>query len=338
MVKVLVTGGAGFIGSNLVDALLDAGHEVTVFDNFSTGSRDNLKAAADAARGSFRTLPPVHIVTGSVTWLPDVTRVMEDFRPEVVYHLAAQVDVGTSAEYPTIDAATNVGGTVNVLEAAKRAGVRRFVFVSSAAIFGNAPVPTSYGGGGYVDWREEPISPYGASKAAAGAYVDLYDRMGANGHHNMVCSTVVFSNVYGPRQAPGRGAVNIFARALLRGEPVTLHGDGQNIRDYLYVGDAVRALQWAGGCLGGGEPGGLPGGRMLVGTGVGTTDDALLAAVTTEVARQATPVPVHRPAARGPAGVSDVRSSVFPRSELARTPLADGLRVTVEAIRKELGL
>lgn len=325
MVKVLVTGGAGFIGSNLVDALLDAGHDVAVLDNFTSGSRDNLKAAADAARGSFRTLPPLHIVTGSVTWLPDVTRVMEDFRPEVVYHLAAQVDVGASAEHPTIDAATNVGGTVNVLEAAKQAGVRRFVFVSSAAIFGNAPAPTSYGGGGYVDWREEPISPYGASKAAAGAYVDLYDRMGANGHHNMVCSTVVFSNVYGPRQAPGRGAVSIFARALLQGKPVTLHGDGRNVRDYLYVGDAVRALQWAGG-------------RMLVGTGVGTTDDALLAAVTAEVARQTIPVPVHRPAARGPAGAADVRSSVFPRSELARTPLADGLRVTVEAIRKELGL
>lgn len=337
--RVLVSGGAGFIGSNLVDALLEAGHEVWVFDRFTTGREQNLKAAllGYAAAGRFR------VITGSVTRSTDVTRAMFEARPHIVYHLAARTDVAESVADPLRDLIVNVSGTAQMLKVAEAADVRRFVFASSAAIFGDAGVSTTLRMGP-DGLGVAPISPYGAGKAAAMLYVDLYDRLGASGRAPMLTDTVIFSNVYGPRQAPGRGAVNIFARALLAGEPVTLYGDGGNTRDYLYVADAVRALMWAGGLL---PPvdGRLdlgPAGPALVGTGVGTTDAGLLEMLAREVAEQTGRTgpefdAVPMPGRTMPARPGDIRTSVFPASELATTKLADGLRLTVEALRKETG-
>jgi len=329
--RVLITGGGGFIGSHLVDLLVDQRHDVAVLDDWTTGSLGNLGSLYQQVRDD-PTRKRIH--TGSVVSAAAVAHALDPV-PEVVFHLAAQVDVGASVANPVADARTNVTGTLRMLEASAAAGVRRFVFVSTAAIFGSRG-PTAYS-----QVASEPISPYGASKAAAELYVELYDRMGVDGYHNMVCSTVVFSNVYGPRQRPDFGAVNRFARALLVGEPVTLYGDGGNVRDYLYVADAARALAEAGGCLpavrGKRTLGAV--GRWLVGTGIGTTDATLLAMVNAAITGRYVPIAeVDSAVQHAPARPADVRTSVFPRAEQAMTPLAEGLRLTVEAIRKELGL
>lgn len=325
MARVLVTGGAGFIGSHLVDALLTAEHEVLVLDNHSTGNPLNLM---QAHRRGART------VVGSVAWPLDIRHAM-GFRPELVFHLAAQIDVRASVEDPRRDAGTNIVGTINMLEASRAAGVRRFVFVSSAAVFGD-------GGSLHHASHPAPISPYGASKAAAELYVDLYEQAtyAADGLTGMSACTVVLSNVYGPRQRPGFGAVNLFARALLTGGPVTLYGDGGNVRDYLYVADAVTALMTVGGVGKVASGRGLPVGRVLVGTGVGTTDRKLLAKVASHVVIQTGTSMQHgrEPARVEPARSCDIRSMVLPTWGNGLHALDDGLRLTVEAIRKELGL
>jgi UDP-glucose 4-epimerase len=321
--RVLVTGGAGFIGSHLVDMLLGFGYDVVVLDDYSTGSRVNLTGMMVDRPGR-----QMWRLDGSVARPVDVERAMA-LGPDVVFHLAAQVDVRRSAEAPRDDAMVNVMGTITMLQAAETAGVRRFVFVSSAAIFGDQNVEDANYRGRVHELQPSPISPYGAAKAAAELYVELYDRRGG-----MSCSTVVLSNVYGPRQRPGTGAVNIFARALLAGEPVTLYGDGGNVRDYVWVGDAVRALAWAGRCLRPDDARPVPAARILVGTGIGTTDEELLALVGNEVANQG------GGAARllhAPARPVDIRRMLFPASDgMTPTTLADGLALTVQAIRKEL--
>lgn len=328
--RVLVTGGAGFIGSHLVDHLLDAGHTVQVFDNYSTGSAFNLMPAY--GQGARTT-------TGSVTWKPDVERVFEKFAPDVVYHLAAQIDVRTSAEKPTLDAEVNVMGTVNVLEACRVYGVKRFVLASSVAVYGHCSdlvdLVTPY----------RPISPYGASKAAAECYTATYGRMvtfrGAYGAdpareiaEGLQTSTVIFSNVYGPRQREGAGAVNIFARRLLAGEPVTLYGDGGNVRDYVYVTDAVNTLMWAGGCQSSASPRRMTPSRVLCGTGYGTTDRELYDTVALEVAAQ-TGTDVVQDVVQGPFRPADIRSLVTAH-RTQRTPLDVGVRMLVAELRKEL--
>jgi UDP-glucose 4-epimerase len=332
--KVLVTGGVGFLGSHLVDALILTGHEVAILDNFSTGHVGNLRSAWRSGVDRARTL----IRVGSVAWLPDVEAVMVDFKPDVVYHLAAQVDVGESVRGPRRDLEVNVVGTFNMLDAARRHAARRFVFVSSAAIFGDNRIPPDMTPHGAWEVATDPISPYGASKAAAEVYVDLYGTLCAD--EAMSTTTVVLSNLYGPRQRQGRGFVNIAVRNLLTGKPVTVYGGGKNIRDYLWVGDAVHALMAAGGPHG-------ASGRFLVGTGVGTSDEDLLHLVAEEVERQIGETPwwgkvgAPAPVIDAPARPGDIRSSFFPPSPYAgapNTPLADGIRMTVEATRKELGL
>lgn len=345
--RVLVTGGAGFIGSHLVDMLLDLGHEVTVLDDFSTGRWENLTTAwggppiippPGVSMSSFWTKSPhrpLLVQPGTVTWQANITDVMA-WEPEVIFHLAAQIDVRASAEHPQRDAEVNVIGTLNMLQAAVEHGVRRFIFVSSAAVFGDIHIFPHVGPG----TAPQPISPYGASKAAVELYVELYDRMGIRGEHDMVCTTVVLSNVYGPRQRPGVGAVNIFARALLAGGRATLFGDGHNVRDYVYVTDAARALAWAGRCL---RSDAIDNerpvhGRVLVGTGVGTRDID----VVQQIGQNDIPglLPGHLlPVDYAPARPVDIRSMVFPAGHgMTPTTLAEGVRLTVQEIRKEMGL
>jgi UDP-glucose 4-epimerase len=228
--RSLVTGGAGFIGSNLVDALVERGDEVTVLDNVSTGRRENLDGAlaagAELAELDLRDAEGVHAL-------------VERTRPEVIYHLGAQVDVRKSVADPTFDSAVNVGGTVNVLSAATAHEARRVVFASTGgAIYGEAQtIPAG------EDHPVAPEAPYGLSKFCAENYCALFTRL-----HGLSTVALRFGNVYGPRQDPlgEAGVIAIFCgRALNGGQPVVF-GDGLQTRDYGHALDVVSASLLAG--------------------------------------------------------------------------------------------
>jgi UDP-glucose 4-epimerase len=224
----LVTGGAGFIGSHLVDALLERGEEVVVLDDLSTGRRENLTAALE--RGA-------ELVEGNVTDSATVSGLVEGSRPSAIYHLAAQIDVRVSVSDPVFDLGVNVGGTINLLEAARKADVGRFVLASTGgAIYGegserNLP----------LDETAEclPDAPYGQSKYAAEGYLSLYERL-----YGLSTAALRLGNVYGPRQDPlgEAGVVAIFCGALLEGRTPKVFGDGEQTRDYVYVADIVEAM------------------------------------------------------------------------------------------------
>jgi UDP-glucose 4-epimerase len=223
--RSLVTGGAGFIGSNLVDALVGRGDEVTVIDNLSTGKRENLEQAiAGGARLQ-------------VTDVRDPQAVAEVFaasQPEVVFHLAAQIDVRLSVEDPAKDAESNVLGTIAVLKAALGSGTRRVVNSSTGGgLYGDAEVfPTP------EDYPIRPLAPYGQGKYAAEGYCGLYTRL-----HGLSTVSLRYGNVYGPRQdAHGEaGVVAIFSGRVMEGLAPTVFGDGRQTRDWVEVGDVVRA-------------------------------------------------------------------------------------------------
>ena len=225
--RSLVTGGAGFIGSNLVDSLVARGDEVTVLDNLATGRMVNLEGAlASGAR-----LAEVDVCDGDA-----VGAVFAEARPELVFHLAAQIDVRRSVTEPAFDAAVNVGGTANVLEAARVAAVGRVVFISTGgALYGEGadkqlPLPEST--------PIAPLSGYGTSKWAAEGYIGLYERL-----HGLSGMSLRLGNVYGPRQDPlgEAGVVAIFCGLVKNGGLPTVYGDGTQTRDYIYVGDVVAA-------------------------------------------------------------------------------------------------
>ncbi|HEX5376003.1 MAG TPA: NAD-dependent epimerase/dehydratase family protein [Solirubrobacterales bacterium] len=225
--RALVTGGAGFIGSNLVDALLARGEEVTVVDDLSTGRRENLAGALAAG---------AELVEADIRERAAVERVAAERRPEVVFHLAAQIDVRKSVADPAFDASINVGGTANVLEAARAGGARRVVFTSTGgAIYGE-------GDGQALPLGEgaplAPEAPYGQSKFAGEGYLSLYERL-----YGLSTIPLRLGNVYGPRQDPlgEAGVIAIFCGKLRAGERPTVFGDGRQTRDYIYVGDVVAA-------------------------------------------------------------------------------------------------
>ena len=218
--RVLVTGGAGFIGSHLVDALVARGDEVAVVDDMSAGRPGRLPGEAAAHKLS-------------VTESAALTAVVAELRPELIFHLAARVDVRTSVSDPADDALVNIVGTVNVLEAARVAGARVILGSTGAVIYGrDAPIPS------LEDVLPLPESPYGVAKNSAEQYVELYNRLHGTSH-----VVLRFANVYGPRQDPAGqvGVVAIFcAQALAEQRPV-VYGDGLQTRDFIYVGDAVSA-------------------------------------------------------------------------------------------------
>jgi UDP-glucose 4-epimerase len=227
--KAIVTGGAGFIGSNLVDALLERGDDVTVLDDVSTGRRENLDGAL--ARGA-------RLIESDIRDAERMISLAAEVEPEVVYHLAAQIDVRVSTARPAFDTEVNVLGTVNMLEAARRAGARRFVYTSTGgAIYGEADVlPTP---------EDAPINPeaqYGQAKYSGEGYCDLYRRL-----HGLSTVSVRLGNVYGPRQDPlgEAGVIAIFCGRLLDGGRPTVFGDGNQTRDYIYVRDVVDAISAA---------------------------------------------------------------------------------------------
>lgn len=230
--RCLVTGGAGFIGSNLVDALLARGDEVTVVDDLSTGRRVNLEPALAAGAE----LVELDIRDGAA-----LSELARERRPERIFHLAAQIDVRKSLEDPAFDAAVNVGGTANVLEAARASECGRVVSISTGgAIYGE-------GEGQQLPLPEEapiaPLSAYGQSKYAAEGYLSLYERL-----YGLSGVSLRLGNVYGPRQDPlgEAGVIAIFCGVLKEGGRPTVYGDGTQTRDYIYVGDVVSAALAAG--------------------------------------------------------------------------------------------
>lgn len=226
--KTLVTGGAGFIGSNLVDALVERGDEVVVLDDLSSGKRSNLERAI--AAGST-------LMVGNVSDKAAVDAAFDAHSPDQVFHLAAQIDVRRSVSDPVYDLHVNVGGTINLLEAATRSGTRRFILASTGgAIYGEGEgrdLPLSERA------ERRPDAPYGQSKLAAEGYLDLYGRL-----RGLATVALRLGNVYGPRQDPHgeAGVVAIFCGALLAGAKPKVFGDGEQTRDYIYVGDVVSAF------------------------------------------------------------------------------------------------
>jgi UDP-glucose 4-epimerase len=223
--RALVTGGAGFIGSNLVDALLDRGDDVTVIDNLASGKRENLDGAL--ARGA-------GFEEADIRDAERMLAVLSSARPDIVFHLAAQIDVRTSIKDPAWDAGVNVVGTINLLEAARQTGVKRVVNTSTGgAIYGDAEVmPTP------ETAPARPMAAYGQSKFCAEAYCGWYERL-----YGLSSVILRYGNVYGPRQDPHgeAGVVAIFCGKVLAGERPRIYGDGRQTRDYTYVGDIVAA-------------------------------------------------------------------------------------------------
>jgi UDP-glucose 4-epimerase len=227
---IVVTGGAGFIGSHVVDHFLDAGNRVVVLDNFSTGKRANLARWADhehlhvvvcdVAHGIFAALAQITHMHGPVAR---------------IVHLAAQVSVVHSVQNPLVDMQINYGGTLHVLEYARACGVKKVAFASSAAVYGDVatmPVPE--------DAPCQPLSPYGIDKLASELALDYYANV-----HGVATTALRFFNVYGPRQDPSSpysGVISIFSDRARAGLPLTIFGDGSQTRDFVYVGDVVRAL------------------------------------------------------------------------------------------------
>jgi UDP-glucose 4-epimerase len=223
--RILVTGGAGFIGSNVADRFLALGHEVAVLDNLSTGRRENLDSR-------------IRLYEADLLDREAVEKVVADFRPEVVDHHAAQIDVRASVEHPVFDASTNILGGLGLLEACVRHGVKKLVYASTGgALYGEGKtLPAT------EDHPAHPESPYGVSKFALEHYVYCFRLL-----HGLDATVLRYPNVYGPRQNPhGEAGVNaIFIGLMCEGKAPTIFGDGEQVRDYVYVEDVVAANELA---------------------------------------------------------------------------------------------
>jgi len=305
--KVLVTGGAGFIGSHLVDRLVQEGHEVVIVDNLSTGKRRNLNRTARFYKLDIQ------------SWR--LERVFRNERPNIVMHLAAQMDVRKSVEDPIFDAQVNVLGMLNVLQQSIKHGVRKVVFSSSGgAIYGEQeiyPVPESH--------VTRPLSPYGISKLCGEQYLSYYQRVGG-----LQMVSLRYANVYGPRQDPDgeAGVVAIFIQKLLNNEQAIVYGNGRQTRDFVYVDDVVEANLAV--------MGQETQGTYNVGTGEETSINDLLRILIAHT--NSTCKEVHGPAKIGEQIRSVIDSNKL-RQELSWEPrieLREGLKRTVDYFRERM--
>jgi UDP-glucose 4-epimerase len=295
--RVLVTGGAGFIGSHVTDALLARGDEVAVLDDLSSGRAGRLD-------------PQVILHKLSITDAAALTSAVMAFRPELICHLAAQIDVRVSVDAPAEDARINILGTVNLLEAARAAGARVLFASSGGALYGrDAPIPS------LEDVLPLPESPYGIAKYCAEQYIGLSNRLHGTRH-----AVLRLANVYGPRQDPAgeAGVITIFCASALAGQEATIYGDGTQTRDYVYVGDAVRAFLAA-------ADNGRPG-TWNIGSGVEVSVLDLVALIGDVAGREMRPrFAAPRPGELHRSAVAVDRAA----SELgwrAATPLGEGVR------------
>ena len=251
--KILVTGGAGFIGSHVAEAHVDRGDRVWIIDDLSSGRLENVPAGAE-----FHQLDIAD---------PRVGDLIRGIGFDIINHHAAQIDVRVSVADPALDARVNVAGLLNILEAARESGTGRIVFVSSGGVVYGEPheIPTP------EDAPKEPLSPYGVTKLAGEHYLNYYREV-----HGLEYVALRYGNVYGPRQDPHgeAGVVAVFCRRLLRGEPLVIYGDGEQTRDYVYVGDVVRANLMAARMHLSPAPG-LDARAWNVGTGIETTVNEL---------------------------------------------------------------
>jgi UDP-glucose 4-epimerase len=303
-----VTGAAGFIGSHLVDRLIADGYSVTGIDDLSSGTLDNLPSGFDLREMDIRD--------------PEVQAVVAELRADIVFHLAAQISVSVSAREPQLDADVNIGGALNLLEGIRAVDnkVTKIVYVTSGG--------TAYGDPEIIPADEStpvrPLSPYGASKLAVETYLPIYEKLcGLN------YSIIRLANVYGPRQDPHgeAGVVAIFAKAMLAGKPLTIFGDGNDERDYIYVKDVVDAIARA-------AEGTLPG-PFNVGTGIGTSTNRIFEVVAQNCGHS-------EAAIHGPDRPGDInRISLDPSKAkrelgwIARVTLEDGLMTTADWFKQQ---
>ncbi len=305
--RILLTGGAGFIGSHIADAYVDAGHEVLVLDNLSSGKKENVPADARFVLCDIATETAVEAI--------------RTFRPEVVNHHAAQINVRASVADPVFDAEVNILGTIRLLEACRKHGVRKFLFASS-------------GGAGYGEQDvfpadenhpTRPVSPYGAAKIAAESYLHFY-----RFQYGLDYTALRYANVYGPRQDPHgeAGVVAIFCERLLKGQLAVVNGDGEQTRDYVCVDDVVRANVTA---L---ERGG---GRSInIGTGIETSVNAIFRMI--RDLSGSTQEEIHGPAQPGEQRRSCLEN-LLALEELEwypKTPLEEGLALTLSFFREKI--
>ena len=289
--RPIVTGGAGFIGSHVAEALLARGDEVHVLDNLASGRPENVPAGAELHEADIRE--------------PDA--VFDAVKPELVFHLAAQASVSVSVKEPEFDAQVNVLGTVAVLEAARRHGAQVVFSSTGGAIYGECEMPAN------ETWERRPLSPYGTSKLSGEEYLAAWNRLHGTRH-----VALRYGNVYGPRQDPHgeAGVVAIFLRAVSDGRRPTIFGDGSQERDYVYVGDVARATLAAAK---------LDGGVINIATGVPTSVVQLVDAMRRATGREIDPE--HGPERLGDLQRSVLDASLAER-ELGWRPevsLEDGL-------------
>lgn len=311
--RVLVTGGAGFIGSHLIDQLLAAGHQPAALDDLSSGTPSNLPAG-------------VKLFEIDVRNAAAVSQTVKEFRPDAIAHQAAQMSVSRSVREPRFDAEVNVIGLINTLDAAVANEVQRFVFASSGGVlYGDVHTPAP------EETPANPISPYGIAKMVGEHYLKFYAR-----EHNLACTALRYANVYGPRQNPHgeAGVVAIFCTKMLQGEAGTVNGDGRYIRDYVYVTDVASANLSA---LTAQNP--APFSAFNVGTSIATDVNQLAAALemacSEELKRLGRPEAVP-PSNHGQARAGDLRSSLVSYRAIQnalgwspRVPLDRGIAETV---------
>lgn len=304
--KVLVTGGAGFIGSNVVDLYIERGYDVVVVDNLSTGRESNLNPRAKLYKLDIRS--------------SEISEVFERERPDYINHHAAQIDVRRSVTEPIFDADININGSINLLENARRVGVRRFIYISSGGAV--------YGEPEYLPCDEahpiNPICPYGASKHVVEHYLYMYKEI-----HDLDYSVLRYANVYGPRQDPlgEAGVVAIFTGKMLAGEQVVINGDGEQTRDFIYVGDCAAANLMV-------TEGENVSGIYNLGSGMATSINEIFSTLKEVTAYQNPPI-------HGPAMLGETRhiylTAEKAKEELGWQPtigLLDGLERTVEYTRE----
>lgn len=304
--RILVTGGVGFIGSHVVDAYAAGGHEVGIIDDLSTGVKENIN-------------PKAKFWQGSVADVDFIDRVIDEFKPEILNHHAAHIHVGRSVADPLFDATVNIDGTINLMQALVKAGrCKKVIFASTGgAMYGNKQTPFT------EDMAEAPLSPYGVSKRAAELYLGFYREQ-----YGIKFTALRYANVYGPRQNPHgeAGVVSIFAKNILGNKQPVINGNGKQTRDYVYVEDVAAANELA-----------LAkdaSGIFNIGTGLETDVNEIFRLVNQEFG--ADRQEVHGPPRPGEQETSSL-SYDKARKELGWEPkvkLPDGIKMTVEWFKK----